>query len=99
MGGDITGKAVVPIIRGADGLRVPELIGDRVAGEDELETLERRIRDRGFYPYVTSEAELAGAHGDSAAIDGCSSGRWRTACGTGWSWHRNGWRAARSGST
>jgi Icc-related predicted phosphoesterase len=69
MGGDITGKAVVPIIRGAGGLQVPELIGDRVAGEEELETLERRIRDRGFYPYVTSEAELAGAHGDSAAID------------------------------
>lgn len=69
MGGDITGKAVVPIIRTARGLRAPEVIGDRTAGEEELETIEDRIRDRGFYPYVTSEEELAAAHGDQAAID------------------------------
>ena len=69
MGGDITGKAVVPIIRSADGLQAPELIGSRVAPEAELETIEDRIRDRGFYPYVTTEDELAAAHGDQTAID------------------------------
>jgi Icc-related predicted phosphoesterase len=68
MGGDITGKAVVPIVRVAGGLRVPELIGDRVAAEAELESLEDRVRDRGFYPYVTTEQELAEAHGDEAKI-------------------------------
>lgn len=68
MGGDITGKAVVPIIRGTDGLRAPELIGDRVAPAEELESLEDRVRDRGFYPYVTTEEELAAAHGDPARI-------------------------------
>lgn len=69
MGGDITGKAVVPIIRSADGLRAPEVIGSRVAPEAELEAIEDRIRDRGFYPYVTTEDELAAAHGDQTAID------------------------------
>lgn len=69
MGGDITGKAVVPIIRSASGLRAPGVIGGRVAPEAELETIEDRIRDRGFYPYVTTEDELAAAHGDQAAID------------------------------
>ncbi|MGI8714681.1 MAG: metallophosphoesterase family protein [Solirubrobacteraceae bacterium] len=68
MGGDITGKAVVPIIRSGDGLRAPELIGDRVAPPEELESLEDRVRDRGFYPYVTTEEELAVAHGDPARI-------------------------------
>ncbi len=69
MGGDITGKAVVPIIRSADGLRAHEVIGSRVAHEAELEAIEDRIRDRGFYPYVTTEDELAAAHGDQTAID------------------------------
>lgn len=68
MGGDITGKAVVPLIRSDAGVRVPELIGDRVAPLEELESLEDRIRDRGFYPYVTSEEELAEAQGDEAKI-------------------------------
>jgi Icc-related predicted phosphoesterase len=68
MGGDITGKAVVPMIRHDGGVRVPELIGDRVAALDELEQLEGRIRDRGFYPYLTTEEELAAAHGDQSAV-------------------------------
>lgn len=68
MGGDITGKAVVPIIKHDGGLRSPQLIGDRVAAAEELEDLERRVRDQGFYPYLTDEQELAAAHGDEQAI-------------------------------
>ena len=68
MGGDITGKAVVPIIRSNGSLRVPELIGDRVAPAEELESLETQIRNRGFYPYVTTEEELAATRGDEQAV-------------------------------
>lgn len=68
MGGDITGKAVVPILRTPDGLCAPELIGDRIAPLDEREALEDRVRDRGFYPYVTTEEALAAAQGDEARI-------------------------------
>jgi Icc-related predicted phosphoesterase len=68
MGGDITGKAVVPIIRSNGSMRVPELIGDRVAPAEELESLETQIRNRGFYPYVTTEDELAATHGDERAV-------------------------------
>jgi Icc-related predicted phosphoesterase len=68
MGGDITGKAVVPMIQDNGGLRVPELIGDRVAPREELEALETQIRNRGFYPYLTTEEELSSAHGDERAI-------------------------------
>ncbi|MCL2419719.1 MAG: hypothetical protein FWD04_10535 [Conexibacteraceae bacterium] len=68
MGGDITGKAVVPIVEQNGGLHVPELIGDRVAERDELEALQTQIRNRGFYPYLTSEEELAATHGDERAV-------------------------------
>ncbi|MGB9184020.1 MAG: hypothetical protein WCB67_08130 [Solirubrobacteraceae bacterium] len=68
MGGDITGKAVVPMIEANGGLRVPELIGSRLAPREELETLENQIRNRGFYPYLTTEEELAAAHGSEQAI-------------------------------
>ncbi|HET9719553.1 MAG TPA: hypothetical protein VFP55_05715 [Solirubrobacteraceae bacterium] len=68
MGGDITGKAVMPIIKHNGGYRAPELIGERVAPPDELEMLERRVRDRGFYPYVTSDEEIAAAQGNEGAI-------------------------------
>lgn len=68
MGGDVTGKAVVPMIRHNGGLRVPELIGDRVAPLEEQEQLETVIRNRGFYPYLTTEEELAAAHGDDRVV-------------------------------
>lgn len=68
MGGDITGKAVVPIIQHNGGLRVPELIGERIAPRAELDALETRIRNRGFYPYLTTDDELATAHGDQRAV-------------------------------
>jgi uncharacterized protein len=68
MGGDITGKAVVPIIQQNGSLRVPELIGDRIAPREELGALETQIRNRGFYPYLTTEEELAAADGDEQAV-------------------------------
>lgn len=68
MGGDITGKAVVPIIQTDGGLRAPELIGERIAPTEELESLEAQVRNRGFYPYLTTPDELSAAHGDEHAI-------------------------------
>jgi Icc-related predicted phosphoesterase len=70
MGGDITGKAVVPIVKGAGGQFVSrEIRGDRPFGEDELEAVESAIRDRGFYPYVTEEDELASVRDTEGGID------------------------------
>ena len=39
-----------------------------MAPEEELESLETQIRNRGFYPYLMTEEELAAAHGDQQAI-------------------------------
>ena len=60
LGGDITGKALVPLIERRPGEFVARVLGrDEVArGEDEAEALEKRIRFNGFYPYRCDEAEF-----------------------------------------
>ena len=54
-GGDITGKLMVPVIRQTDGSYKARLMGsDEVArGEEDLQSLEKRIRNAGYYPYRT----------------------------------------------
>ena len=69
MGGDITGKAVVPILRADGGYRAREIRGDRVVPEEELPELEAAVRDRGFYPYVTDEEELAAVRDTEGGVD------------------------------
>jgi uncharacterized protein len=59
LGGDITGKAVVPVVAAAGGgYLVRQFSGDRVLDADEVAASEARIRDMGFYPYRTTEDEL-----------------------------------------
>jgi Icc-related predicted phosphoesterase len=59
LGGDITGKAVVPVVAAAGGgYRVRQFSGDRVLDADEVAAAETRARDMGFYPYRTTEDEL-----------------------------------------
>jgi uncharacterized protein len=59
LGGDITGKAVVPVVAAAGGgFRIRQFSGDRVLDADEVAAGEMRIRDMGFYPYRTTEDEL-----------------------------------------
>jgi uncharacterized protein len=60
MGGDITGKALSPIVRDGE-VYSATLFGEtRTAhGEEEMRALESEIRDAGIYPWHTSEDELA----------------------------------------
>jgi Icc-related predicted phosphoesterase len=69
MGGDITGKAVLPIVRENGGFRAREVLGERLFGKDELPGVEKRIRDLGFYPLLTTQDELDSARGDQATVD------------------------------
>ncbi len=69
MGGDIAGKAVVPIVRRDGAFYAPEIAGEQAFGGDELPLLERRIRDRGLYPHEMTADEVASTHGDQAATD------------------------------
>ncbi len=58
MGGDITGKLMVPIVATADGRHEASVLGrPETVTTDGLEDLEKRIRFNGFYPYRCDRAE------------------------------------------
>ncbi|HEX3618100.1 MAG TPA: hypothetical protein VHU61_16270 [Solirubrobacteraceae bacterium] len=68
LAGDLTGKAIVPIIE-RDGAYETELLGvhRRAKDTEELAVLERDIADIGFYSFVTSGAEAERLSGDEHA--------------------------------
>src|SRR3972149_10483334 len=61
LGGDMTGKAVVPFIhQGGKNYRITllEQVFD-VTDEDGLQDMIKRVRSRGYYPYMTTPDEIA----------------------------------------
>ncbi|TVY99131.1 metallophosphoesterase [Trebonia kvetii] len=68
LGGDVTGKAVVPVVAAAGGYRVRQFAGDRVLSAAETADMETRIMDMGFYPYRTTDDELDEIWDDPAAV-------------------------------
>ena len=60
MGGDITGKMLVPIVETTGGRYTSRLYGrDRVVTAEELPALRKQIADAGFYAYDTTPDEIA----------------------------------------
>ena len=69
MGGDLLGKAVVPIERRDDErYRLTFLGAERVIGEAELAETESSIRFNGFYPWIASADEIAERRTDQEAL-------------------------------
>ncbi len=71
MGGDMTGKAMVPIVDSGNGsweLTLQEQ-AHVVTGDDELGAMEKRIADRGYYPVRMTRDELTDWSSDPAAVD------------------------------
>ncbi len=70
LAGDLTGKAIVPILEQGGGYET-ELLGvhRRARDEQELATLRRDIADVGFYSFLTSAAEAERLAGDEAGRD------------------------------
>lgn len=60
MGGDCTGKMIVPIVEYADGTVRSEWNGVEhlLDGEEQITELEKRIRNSGLYPVRLTEAEV-----------------------------------------
>jgi Icc-related predicted phosphoesterase len=70
MGGDMTGKAMVPIVESNGGWEVTlQEQRHTLATEDELRAMEKRIRDRGYYPIRLTPDELAAWSADQALVD------------------------------
>lgn len=70
LGGDLTGKVMVPVIARGGGWDVA-LGGEtqHLETREELAAIERRIRDRGSYPAVMTPDEFTALRGDEAAVD------------------------------
>jgi len=70
MGGDMTGKAMVPIV-GRDGAWRLSLQDQEhlLSTEDELRAMEKRILDRGYYPVRLTPEEVAAWEADPALVD------------------------------
>lgn len=71
VGGDITGKFVVPILQGAKGSWRATFLGvERIAKDAaQLERLETMIADAGQYPFRTTPDEHAWYEQDQARVD------------------------------
>jgi len=61
LGGDMTGKAIVPIIaQGNDVYKVTLAEQESfITGQDAVEKMTQTIQNRGYYPYVTDPDEVA----------------------------------------
>jgi Icc-related predicted phosphoesterase len=73
LGGDMTGKAVIPIIaQGNNKWKVTLLEQENILeGNEDVEKWAKNIQDRGYYPYVTTPdevKEIAGTPGRSDEV-------------------------------
>ena len=70
MGGDITGKMIVPVVAEAGGMYSAHLFGRRrTVDVDGLAELNKFIADAGFYAHSMTQDEIDAFRGDPAAVD------------------------------
>ena len=70
MGGDMTGKAMVPIVANGGTWELTLQQQKHVlTTEDELKAMEKRISDRGYYPVRLTRDEVEAWSGDPDAVD------------------------------
>ncbi|MBN8581322.1 MAG: metallophosphoesterase [Anaerolineae bacterium] len=70
LGGDMTGKAVVPFIhQGGLNYRVTLLEqAFEITNEDEMTDMRKKVRSRGYYPYLTNPDEIKELEKDPALV-------------------------------
>jgi uncharacterized protein len=70
MGGDVTGKMIVPIVEEAPGRFVAEIFGQtRRFDEDELPKVQKLVGDAGYYSARMTPDELEELHADPTKVD------------------------------
>jgi len=71
VGGDITGKAMVPIIERPDGIHEAYFFATTHIAKtrEELDELQKRISHVGFYPYPTTREEYERLKNDQSKLD------------------------------
>lgn len=69
LGGDVTGKALVPVVRQPGGWYTAQIGGHQeTVSKSELDTLRGRIRTAGLYPVVVDGDQLAALRRDPARV-------------------------------
>ena len=70
LGGDITGKAIVPFVEVAPGEVQVTFLGKRqvLASEEEVRAVEQRVGDTGYYPHRCSPDEAEALSTDAARL-------------------------------
>jgi Icc-related predicted phosphoesterase len=70
VGGDVTGKAMIPVIHQGSGRYIANLFGgDQIATiPDELEKIKKSVSNVGFYPIVLEKDEAEELEGDPARM-------------------------------
>ena len=70
LGGDMTGKAVVPFIhQGGKNYRVTLLEQEfDITNDDELLQMKKKVRSRGYYPYLTTPDEMSELEQDPSRV-------------------------------
>lgn len=70
LGGDMTGKGLVAIVKGANGTYTAHLHDQRHDfGAEQLDTYKQRIRDQGLYPFVVEADEFEALMADRERLD------------------------------
>ncbi len=71
LGGDVTGKMIVPIVRQVDGTYLSEFLGTTqiLKADEECEGFKKNIRDSGYYPYMTDPDEVEKLSNDKQLQD------------------------------
>lgn len=71
LGGDMTGKAVVPIIAQGNGAYKVTLLEQEsiLTSKEELDAMVQTIQNRGYYPYITDPDEVAEIASDPRRSD------------------------------
>jgi len=71
LGGDITGKALVPLVRQTNGSYRANFLGQNptLEGEQAIGDFERQVRHSGAYPFRTTAEELAAMENERTLVD------------------------------
>jgi Icc-related predicted phosphoesterase len=71
LGGDITGKMIVPIVEEQDGCAFANFLGTQqvVKTKEERQALEKNIRNTGYYPFLTTPTEFEKLQADKKLVD------------------------------
>jgi Icc-related predicted phosphoesterase len=71
LGGDVTGKAMVPIVQRANGTWEASLQDHResLESEDDIREFEKRVMNRGYYPIRVSDEEYVALQEDEDLVD------------------------------